>query len=175
MLAFIRRRRKREKERNFWVHPIFSVRKTEGEFHTLFPRLLRHPDKFHEYFRMPRKLFFFLESLLKERYIFLPLNILVQYLITRLTKCAPREPISSTERLSLCLRFLATGNGYRSMAFSRISDSTIGIIVRETCAAIYEILKPIYLRVPNSREEWKKIAADFATRWQVPMCLGCQK
>ena len=77
LLAFIRRRRKRQIERNFWVHPIFSVRKTEGEFHTLFPKLLQHPDKFHQYFRMPSELFFKLKYLLKERYIFLLFNTFV--------------------------------------------------------------------------------------------------
>lgn len=51
-------------------------------------------------------------------------------------------------RLVLTLRFLATGESYRSLMFSfRIPVSTISSIIPETCEAIYECLKDIYMKV----------------------------
>ena len=46
-----------EKERNkqkrqMWVHPILESRKSEREFHTLYPRLIDDESKFFNYFRM---------------------------------------------------------------------------------------------------------------------------
>ena len=83
--------------------------------------------------------------------------------------CRSRMPISATERLCLCLRYLATGETQQSLSFSfRIGRAT----VRETCHAIWEGLQGEYLKVPQTAEEWQKIGSDFETEWNFPNCLG---
>lgn len=59
-----------------------------------------------------------------------------------------RECIAPRERLSLTLRFLATGESYRSLEYStRIPACTISRIIPETCRVLYEILQKQYLQV----------------------------
>lgn len=87
--------------------------------------------------------------------------------------CRSRMPISASERLCLCLRYLATGETQQSLSFSfRIGRATVSRIVRETCHAIWEDLQGEYLRVPQTAEEWQKIGSGFETEWNFLNCLG---
>ena len=55
-----------------------------------------------------------------------------------------RRAITSHERLSVTLRFLATGRSYEDLKFSAaISPQALGVIIPETCTAIYEVLKKL--------------------------------
>lgn len=59
-----------------------------------------------------------------------------------------REAISSHERLTVTLRYLATGRSYEDLKYSAaISVQSLGQIIPETCAAIYTVLKKQYLKV----------------------------
>ena len=59
-----------------------------------------------------------------------------------------RKLISPHERLTVTLRFLATGRSYEDMKFSTaISPAALSIIIPETCHAIYELLRNEYLKV----------------------------
>lgn len=61
-----------------------------------------------------------------------------------------RCPISVTERLSLTLRFLATGNSYHSLMYQfRISTQSISRIVPEVCEAIINALSG-YIKVTET-------------------------
>lgn len=40
------------------------------------------------------------------------------------------------------------------------------------CDAISQVLQDEFMKVPDSPEEWKKIANDFLALWNFPMCLG---
>jgi hypothetical protein len=44
--------RKRRRQRQFWVHPIYSERLSLGKFYTSFERYRNYPDKFFSYYRM---------------------------------------------------------------------------------------------------------------------------
>ena len=104
-----------------------------------------------------------------------------------------RDAISTRVRLAITLRFIATGDSYRSLEFlTRVSRKTIGNIVPEILNAIYNSMQPLYLKViglktniplscsnynifsqmPNTNEEWNKIANDFYKLWQFPNTLG---
>ena len=84
-----------------------------------------------------------------------------------------REAISAGERLSLTLRYLASGESQQSLSFGyRIGKSTTSQIISETCKAIYEVLSPIYLRSPTSAEEWLSIAKAFEEQWNLPHVVG---
>jgi len=53
-----------------------------------------------------------------------------------------REPIPAKTRLAITLRFLATGDSYKSLHFLfKVSSQIISIIVPEVCAAINDLLK----------------------------------
>lgn len=59
-----------------------------------------------------------------------------------------RVSISPSERLTITLRFLTTGDSYTSLAvLFRVAPSTISLIVPETCDNIYQVLKDNYLKV----------------------------
>ena len=66
---------------------------------------------------------------------------LVQRLAPRLTKQDTNwwRSLSPGLRIAVSLRFLATGNSYRSLAFSfRVAHNTISILFREVCEALIE-------------------------------------
>jgi hypothetical protein len=53
-----------------------------------------------------------------------------------------RHAITPHERLSVTLCFPATGRSYEDLKFSAvISAQSLGIIIPETCPAIYKVLK----------------------------------
>ncbi|XP_031329240.1 protein ALP1-like [Photinus pyralis] len=84
-----------------------------------------------------------------------------------------RECIPSRSKLEVTLRFLATGETYRSLMYTtRIHETTISRFIPEVCQAIVLKLKPIYLKAPRTAEEWKKISQDFDQLWQFPHCVG---
>ena len=60
-----------------------------------------------------------------------------------------QKVISPMSRLTLTLRFLATGETYRSMAYQfRISKAAISYTINEVCLAIVKEMVPLYLRTP---------------------------
>jgi hypothetical protein len=65
-----------------------------------------------------------------------------------------REAITPSQRLSITLCYLATGNTFEDLKFrSAISPQSIGIIVLETCDAIIQGLKN-YTQVRKSTYEF---------------------
>lgn len=53
-----------------------------------------------------------------------------------------REAISAKAKLIITLRFLVTGETYRSLMYTfRVHESTISLFVPEICKAIYSLLK----------------------------------
>lgn len=61
-----------------------------------------------------------------------------------------RDAIPANQRLSITLRYLATGNTFEDLKFlSAISPQSIGIIVMETCTAIIKSLKD-YIKVSKN-------------------------
>lgn len=59
-----------------------------------------------------------------------------------------RNSISAHERLSVILRFLATGRSYEDLKFSVvISPQALGKIIPETCETLYKLLRRDCLKV----------------------------
>ena len=54
------RRRYRKRTREYWVHPLLTVRYMEGSFYILFEKLRYHDSKFYNYFLMSIHTFDFL-------------------------------------------------------------------------------------------------------------------
>jgi hypothetical protein len=75
---------------------------------------------------------------------------LLQKVTPRIRKCdsVMGRAITPHERFSVNLRFLATGRSHEDLKFSAaISPQALGVIIAETRAAIYEVLKKDYLKV----------------------------
>ena len=84
-----------------------------------------------------------------------------------------RKPISAKERLSITLRFLATGESQQSLSFSyRIGRTPVSNIVTETSEAIYQALKTDYLRKPESTLDWKRISDQYEAICNFPHVIG---
>lgn len=97
---------------------------------------------------------------------------LLSLLKGRLTKTSRREPIGPTERLAMTLRFLATGDAMRSIAWSyRLGKCTAHKILLDTCQVIWDILQPIYLPPPTP-ETWIQNAKKFEEMWHFPHAVG---
>ena len=72
------------------------------------------------------------------------------------------ELIVPVKRRALRLRFLATGESFRSLHFQfRISRPAVSYIVTEVGEAIPKKLGPSYLKVPSSEQERLQIAKQF--------------
>ena len=137
--------------KRFWVRPILQQRKQQGEYFN-FVREMQMADheSFFKYFRMSPHLF---ENLLR----------LVAPMILKSDQ--KREPISPAERLSVTLRYLATGDSHQTIAFSyRLGHSTVNKIIPETCQAIWTALAPVYVQCPSTPKEWEDIAQEFWTQ-----------
>ena len=78
---------------------------------------------------------------------------LVQRLTPRLTKQATnyRKPLCPGIKITGTLRLLATGNSYRSLAFSfRVANCTISLFVGEVCDAIIEEFGDEVVKTPST-------------------------
>ena len=53
-----------------------------------------------------------------------------------------------------------------------MSVSSISQIVPHNCNTLYDVLKEDYLSPPKNEEQWKKLAEDFALKWQFPHAVG---
>ena len=85
-----------------------------------------------------------------------------------------REPIRPDQRLCVTLRYLVTGDSFSTIAYSyRMSDTTVGRIVKETCKVLWSVLlEKGFIKAPRTLSEWKKVSLDFEDRWNFPNCLG---
>ena len=84
-----------------------------------------------------------------------------------------RDPISVDEKLGITLRFLATGESYKSPRYQfRISHSAISLFIKPVCDAIYDVMKDEYLKMPSTEDEWKDIANKTFQTWHFPNCFA---
>ncbi|KAJ0172544.1 hypothetical protein K1T71_011683 [Dendrolimus kikuchii] len=149
---------KKRKKRRYWVHPVNRKKELKGEFHCLVKELKSDDERFHQYFRLSK-------TQVNEIHSLIELDI--KKIHTKF-----RKPIGTRERLAVCLRFLATGNSFRSLGFNyRMGFTTVKVIAEEVCAAIWKKLSPIVMSKPTG-QMWRDIAKDFKNLWHFPNCIG---
>ncbi|CAH1999865.1 unnamed protein product [Acanthoscelides obtectus] len=146
------------KKRKKWCKHWLLKKKTYSHVN-LLNELKFEPEDFKNYLRMDEN-------------TYIKLLAMVTPMITR-KDTIMRNSISAHERLSVTLRFLATGRSYEDLKFSSIiSPQAFGKIIPETCEALYKVLRKGYLKFPTSEEEWKEIAKMYEERWNFPHCLS---
>ncbi|CAB3978282.1 Hypothetical predicted protein [Paramuricea clavata] len=129
-----RRRRMRAACRTIWSRTWIQRHQRRGIFVNLLRELEEDPEIFRQYHRFDinsfRKILRMVEPYIKKK------------------DTVMRVSISPGERLSVTLRFLATGESFRSLSFQyRIGERTVSNIISETCQALYEAMKQQYLKV----------------------------
>ena len=77
-----------------------------------------------------------------------------------------QDPIGPSERLAVTLRYLVTGDAQCTLAASyRISPTTIGRVLSETCDALWVTLLNLqFIDLPSTEAQWREIAAEFQNR-----------
>lgn len=121
-------------KRSVWVEDWLEQRKINGCFWKLIEEFRSKPKLFRNFFRMSVEDFDFLLSL-------------VSPYITK-QDTVMREAIPPGERLAVTLRFLASGDSFKSLSYLfRIPQCTITKIVPEVLDAIYAVLEYDYLKV----------------------------
>ena len=88
------------------------------------------------------------------------------YLVKATTRM--REPISPSERLCVTLRYLVTGDAQVTIGASyRMSPTTVGRIIKETCKVIWQVLhEKGFVSPPNTQKEWRNSR-------RICQCLRC--
>lgn len=157
VLLMIRRRRR---ARRYWVRPWILRRQLFGHYENLMAELDResHGD-FRGFLRMEPAMF----------------HELLTRLTPRLTKVDTnfRKALEPGLKLAITLRFLATGNNYRSLAYSfRVPHNTISLFLGDVCEAIIAELSGEVVRFPSNQQEWRDVSEKFQTRWNFPNTLG---
>ena len=84
-----------------------------------------------------------------------------------------REPKSLGHGLCVTLRYLVTSDTHVTIAASyRMSPTTFGCIIKETCAVIWNVLcDKGYVSPPSSEEAWENVQTGFEQRWKFPNAL----
>jgi len=72
------------------------------------------------------------------------------------------------------MRPLATGDLHATIATSyRMSPTTVGRIIKETCQIIWvDLLNNGFLKVPSTQTEWKEVTQWLEFKLNLPNCVG---
>ena len=100
-------------------------------------------------------------------------NQMVADLTPRLKKTTTncRKPLSVGLNLAITLRYLATSDSYKSLAYGfRVAPNTI--VTPEVCQAIYDHYHETAFKCPTTEAEWKEVASGFSDKWNFLHCCG---
>ncbi|CAH1253084.1 HARBI1 [Branchiostoma lanceolatum] len=147
------------RRRRWWTRPWLLERPIYGQYERLMGELRRgHRLDFKSFLRIEPDLF---DELLQR----------VGPSIQKSTNA--RQPLPIGLKLAITLRFLATGNSYRSLAFAfRVAHNTISLFVPEVCRAITAEYRQEAFDTPSTPDQWRQVAKDFQTRWNFPHVCG---
>jgi hypothetical protein len=125
----------RQMKRRFWVRSWLLRRPLYGQYEHLMAELAREDIQgFKNFQRVDPELF---QELLAK----------VGPHIDRQTTNM-RQPLEPGLRLAITLRYLATGDSYKSLEYGfRVANNTICNIVPETCEVLYQVLAEDFFKV----------------------------
>ncbi|XP_023310997.1 putative nuclease HARBI1 [Anoplophora glabripennis] len=101
-------------------------------------------------------------------------NYLLERISNRIQKSDThlREAIPAQTKLEITLRYLATGDSFKSLEFLfKVPKSTISKFLPDVLDNIYTCLQE-WIEVPNAIEKWQQIVNEFCTKWNFPNCIG---
>ena len=154
------KKKRQAQTRRWFIKTWIAEREKYGHYHQLLPHLRVHdPDAYRYYLRVDNELF----------------NEILERITPRIdkqeTNC--RKPLEPGLRLAITLRFLATGEAYKSMALNfRVGANTISKLVPETCEAIIQEYMNEVIQCPTTPDAWKAVADGFSNQWNFHHTLG---
>jgi hypothetical protein len=84
-----------------------------------------------------------------------------------------RKALDAGIKLAITLRFLATGDSYKSLMYHfRVAANTICNFIHPVCEAIIAEYATELFHIPTTPDGWLEIAKVFETRWNLPHCIG---
>lgn len=117
-------KKKKRRKRRWWTISLFNRHNGNKRLNDLS---IENSGKFQNFCRMSAEDFEFL------------LNLIGPHITKQTTHL--RRPVSAKERLAVTLRFLASGDNYKSLSYLfRISPQLISRIVYEVCQALKKSL-----------------------------------
>ncbi|XP_042151797.1 uncharacterized protein LOC121839081 [Oncorhynchus tshawytscha] len=133
-----------QRRRSMWIHLILMTSSRYGEYHHLVQELRFDDVMFQGYFRLDKAQFY--------------------DLLSRMGPRIAREDTTfrQAEHLAICLRYLATGDSFKTTAYCY----HVGRVTRD----IWDCLVGEFMPVPTM-DDWRAIAAGFEERWNFPHCL----
>nr|XP_054774507.1 putative nuclease HARBI1 [Lytechinus pictus] len=161
LVALIRARQRvyNRRERRWWVRPWIERRVVFGQYDTLMAELKNEcQGDFVNYMRMEPAMFY----------------ELLQRISPRIKKSQRnRQPLEAGLKLAITLRYMVTGNSYKSLQYSfRVAHNTISVFIPEVCQAIVEEYKDEVFDFPTTSDGWKKVAETFCKRWNFHHVCG---
>ncbi|XP_026497887.2 uncharacterized protein LOC113402004 [Vanessa tameamea] len=152
----------KKKKKRFWMRNLLKSRKMHGASNTLCanlnPALECDVEDHDNFFRIPKNLF---DDLLRK----------VEKRIEKKDTLF-REALPARLKLEVTLRYLATGDSYKSLYYLfRVSPSIMSSFIPEVCDALYDALAD-YIKVPNTEQKWMDIKTGFQLKWNFPGCIG---
>ena len=145
--------KKKPKKRSVWLKPLSLKRPRLGQYDNLMTELQQEDEAaFTNFTRVPPELFEELMTrvgpLLENKQTFM------------------RKPLEPGLRLAITLRYLASGDSYKSLSYNfLVAHNTISKVVRETCEAIISVYEDEVMDCPSTPDEWKRVARGFDSRW----------
>ncbi|KAJ1518931.1 hypothetical protein ONE63_011459 [Megalurothrips usitatus] len=147
----------RRRRRRWFRRPTWQNRPGHGAWRTMVQTMMTtDPEMFFGYFRMTPEFF----------------NELLARLRPRLQRTPRFGYLPPGERLALTIHYVASGSlmKYAGGQFC-VPPSTTSVVIRETCEAIRDELKPEVFP-PLTEERLARIMEEFWSDWQFPNCFG---
>lgn len=111
-----------------WISHLIQKREQYGAFNVILKSIDQQPDLLMNFIRMSQDNFNEL------------VDLVYPFIVKQDTNF--RKSISPAERLMITLRFISTGDTYKSLEYLfKIADSTIQKIIPETCTVLYNVLQ----------------------------------
>lgn len=155
-----KRKKRTSRPRRWFTRSWILERPIHGHYHQLL-RQLSQTDKetFKYYLRMDAELFDHILGRIEHRISRQDTNW--------------RKALEPGLRLAVTLRFLATGEAFKSMALNfRMGPNSISKVVPDTCEAIIQEFMDEVIICPTTPEGWKEVAKGFSNTWNFHHVLG---
>ena len=153
-------RRRTRRQRTQWVRQWLLRRPMYGQYEKLMHELTTEdPTSFKNFLRVDPDIFMELLHRVGPR---------IEKQDTFFRKALPPGL-----KLAVTLRYLATGDSYKSVAYSfRVAFNAVCIFIPEVCQAVIDEYSSEVLVCPTTPDGWKEVALGFQNRWNFPHVIG---
>ena len=150
--------RREARRRKWWMKPWLRRRTFLGQYSRLLEEMRREDiPSYTNYMRMPPEL----------------VDEVLQRIGHRIQKQKTfwREPLSPGLRFAITMRYLASGDSYKSLQYDfRVANNTIAGIIPEVCEAIIAEFMDECIVCPSTPEEWLKVEKTVQTEMEYAAC-----